>query len=503
MPEYIRSLFYILILSLVTFYFLKSTAVIISTKEDFGRRCKLWIGLTILLFVSHNMLLYGIFGGLILLLTSSNEKNKIALFFFLVFALPSTIAYIPAFGVVNFLFAIDEIRLLELVILLPLFFNLSQKKDSIRFFKMASDKYLGAYILWTILLLFLQSTATDTLRFTFYAFIDIFLPYYVISRGLKNIKDFNDALFAFVVSCTVQASIGIFEYFKGWLLYNSLGADLGVSSIMNGYMLREGRLRVMASTEQPLVFGFLMVVALSFFLVIQKHITNPAIRLIWCVLISGAILAPQSRGAWVGTLVLILVFILTSRQILKNLSIFVLASCFTVGLLLATPFGERVINILPFIGTSQQFNVTYRQVLIEKCIALALKHPIFGVPNAFAELKEMKQGAGIVDIVNTYVSVALGSGLVGLTLFVSFFVTIAFGIYRAMSSIKNINDELHLIGRVLMATLAAILVMIGTISSISFIPITYWSVAGLGMAYIYIVKRSLLAPMIDEALISK
>lgn len=498
MPEYILSLPFILVLAIATFTFTKSTALIISTNKDFGRRCKLWLGLTSLLFVSHNMFLYSIFGGLILLLTAANEKNKIALFFFLIFALPSTLTYIPAFGIINFLFAIDEIRLLELIILLPLFFNLIQRKDSIRFFKIPCDKYLSAYLLWTILLLFLASTTTDTLRFTFYVFIDIFLPYYVISRSIKNVQDFNDALFAFVVGCTVQASIGIFEFFKSWLLYNSLGADLGVPSIANGYMLREGSLRVMASTGQPLVFGYIMVVALGFFLIIQKHITNPVIRSLWWVLILGALFAPQSRGPWVGAMVLILVFILTSQQVLKNLTTFAVAGCFTIGLLLATPFGEKVISILPFIGTSQQFNVTYRQMLIEKCITLALNHPIFGVPNVFAELKEMKQGAGIVDIVNTYVSVALGSGLVGLTLFVSFFVTITFGIYHAMRSMENINEELHLIGRVLLATLIAILVMIATVSSISFIPITYWSVAGLGMAYIHIAKRSLLAPVLTN-----
>jgi hypothetical protein len=42
---------------------------------------------------------------------------------------------------------------------------------------------------------------------------------------------------------------------------------------------------------------------------------------------------------------------------------------------------------------------------------------------------------------------------------------------------------------VLLATLIGILVIIFTVSSITFIPVVYWSVAGLGVAYIQMVRR--------------
>lgn len=41
----------------------------------------------------------------------------------------------------------------------------------------------------------------------------------------------------------------------------------------------------------------------------------------------------------------------------------------------------------------------------------------------------------------------------------------------------------------LLATLIGILVIIFTVSSITFIPVVYWSVAGLGVAYIQMVRR--------------
>lgn len=489
MSEYIRALLCILLLATSIFLLSKPTALLISNKKDFDRRCMLWISLTIIIFLSHNVFLYIILGGLLLLLTAANEKNKIALFFFIVFAVPSTPVYIPAFGIVNFLFSIDHTRLLELTIFLPLFLRVIQRKDSIRLFKITSDKYLVGYLFWTILILFLSSTITDTLRFVFYVFIDIFVPYYVISRNIKNIKDLHEVIFSFVVSCTILAIIGIFEFFKGWLVYTSLDNTLGISRSITAYLSREGSLRAMASTGQTLVFGYLIVVALGFFLVIQKYIANNIVRSIWLALILAALIAPQSRGPWLGALVLILIFIATGHKVLIRFATFGTVACLTFGLLLATRFGEKIINSLPFIGTSGQFNVTYRQLLIENSLKLVLHNPFFGVPNVLNELKGMRQGEGIIDIVNTYVSVALASGLVGLILFVSVFVTVVLGIYQAMSKVKKINDELYLIGRVFFATLIAVLVMIGTVSSISFIPIVYWSVAALGLAYIQVVKH--------------
>jgi hypothetical protein len=58
-----------------------------------------------------------------------------------------------------------------------------------------------------------------------------------------------------------------------------------------------------------------------------------------------------------------------------------------------------------------------------------------------------------------------------------------------MRSIRDINSEERLLGRALLATLLAILLIIFTVSNISFIPIVYWSVAGLGAAYAEMVRR--------------
>ncbi len=87
---------------------------------------------------------------------------------------------------------------------------------------------------------------------------------------------------------------------------------------------------------------------------------------------------------------------------------------------------------------------------------------------------------GIVDLVNSYLGLALSGGLVSLGLFVGVFVWIAWGVYFAMRSIADHTDSQKIIGRSIFSVLLGILVIIYTVSSITFVPIVYWSVAGLG-----------------------
>jgi O-antigen ligase len=104
-------------------------------------------------------------------------------------------------------------------------------------------------------------------------------------------------------------------------------------------------------------------------------------------------------------------------------------------------------------------------------------------------MQGMRQGEGIIDIVNTYIGITLEYGLVGLGLFVGFFVLVLNGIYKAMRVIRSRDDEMYRLGRGLLAALVGILVTIFTVSSVMIIPIVYWSVAGLGVAYIQIAYR--------------
>jgi O-antigen ligase len=496
MPEYLKALTVILVLALSVFLFAKSSLAAIIPVADFNRRRNLWFFLTALLFLSHSFWLYIVIGAVAVFLATVRDGNKVAAFFFVLFAIPPISALVPGFGIVNVLFSIDYLRLLTLVLLMPLLFDYKTATKYLRFPESAADKYLLAYLLLLICLAGLVTTFTDLLRNAFNLFVDIFLPYYAASRTLTTATRFRDAIGAFVIAATIMAPIGLFELIRSWALYSSLASILDVQWAFFGYLLRDGGLRADAAAGQPIVLGYVMVVAIGFFLYVQKYIQSRARQYLLLIALVGGLIAPLSRGPWIGAVVLFLVFLVTGRYSAKKLVGLATGLAVSIGAISLTPYAAKLVSYIPFVGAVDNFNVTYRQLLIQNCISLIKGSPFFGVPNALgsSELQAMRQGQGIIDIVNTYVAVALGSGLVGLTLFLGVFLSVGFGLLKAIKQTKSLHTDLNLLGRVLLAVLCAILVMIGTVSSILSVALIYWMVAGMGVAYLDLVRRTLAAP---------
>lgn len=71
------------------------------------------------------------------------------------------------------------------------------------------------------------------------------------------------------------------------------------------------------------------------------------------------------------------------------------------------------------------------------------RNPLFGSFDFrnTPEMQSMIQGEGIIDIVNTYINLALRVGLVGLTLFVGFFVSILFGLRKALRAFPTATKK--------------------------------------------------------------
>ena len=118
---------------------------------------------------------------------------------------------IPGFGLINYLLILTHARILALFILLPAFFILFRQSETLSFGRTGADKVLVTYLLLTVLLGLRATSVTDTLRQTFYMFIDVFLPYFVISRSLKDLQAFKDALLSLVVAIMVLAPLAVFE----------------------------------------------------------------------------------------------------------------------------------------------------------------------------------------------------------------------------------------------------------------------------------------------------
>jgi len=488
MPEHLRALLVILALATAIFALAKNPACAMAfTSEDFKRRRNLWYGVTCAAFLAHNFWLYIVATTILLLVTVPREKNKIALFFFILFAVPTTAAEISGMGIINHFFAINYPRLLSLTILLPAYLYLREQPDTDAYGSLLPDKLIGGYLALMCVLIFLASTFTHALRAgIFYAFLDVFLPYYVASRSLKNLQAFREAIMAFVIAALILSIVGVFEYAKYWLLYSSLETALGVESGYGNYLQRgDGILRAQASTGHAIPLGFVIAVAIGLYLFLRKSIPNSGIWALGMVLLIAGLLSPVSRGPWVGAAAIVFIFTLTSRSPGKMLAKLGGLLAVFVPVLLFTSGGQKFIDLLPFVGTTSTETVGYRQLLIDIAISVILQNPFFGAFDYMLspEMQQMKQGQGIIDIVNSYISITLSSGLVGLSLFCGFFITVAAGIFNAMRKLEGADEETRILGQALLATLIGILLIIFTTSSITIIPVVYWSIAGLGVGF--------------------
>jgi O-antigen ligase len=484
MPEHIRALIIILILSAIGFIFAKKITENIITKQEFERWRNLWFIVTLTAFLSHNFWIYVFVCSSFILLISKNERNKVALFFILFIVIPPFREPIPGFGLVNFLVHLDHLRLVSMLILAPAAMAISYQ-NSFKFTKCKTDIYVLLYMVLIVVLYLRDTTFTDSMRQTFYIFIDIFLPYYVASRAIKDRRQMDVAISAFIAAVIVMAVIASFESVKHWLLYSSLPNAMGVFFDYGKYLGRGDSLRAIGTLAHPIALGYFMVVGLGLYFYQSKFILKPISKYLGYIVITLGLMAPVSRGPWTGAVAMILVFIIQGPKAIKRIGIFMLICVLAFMSLFVIPNGQKYLNLIPFYGKTEVINIEYREKLFENSMIVISKNPFFGSTNYLdtPEMREMIQGEGIVDLVNFYISILLESGYVGLFLFLGAFISVILGIRRKMRLFKKKGATMLALGISLISVIVAILLILVGASTIGAMGYIYWGILGLGVAY--------------------
>lgn len=494
MPDSLKTLLVILVLATTVFAFASRPACEIAmARANFLRRRNLWIGITATVFFANNFWVYIVAVAALLAYAVRKEHNHLALYFFVLFAVPLIPQQIGGLGIINFLFAIDYARLLALVVLLPAFSILRKQVGHVPFGYLLVDKLILGYLAIQFLLILQDGSVTNALRLgIFITFLGIFLPYFVACRSLRTLEGFREAMMAYVIAAMVLSAIALFEFLKHWLLYKQLELLLNIDWGISKHLARAGNLRALGSTGQPIALGFAITVGIGFMLYLRPFVSGQRVWLLGMGLLLAGLLASLSRGPWVGAVVLLLVFLMTCANPVKLLLKAGAIGIVLLPLLLASPLGDKLPSYLPWIGNIDQSSVDYRSMLMEKALILVMKNPLFGTRNFLADSSEMQElalGSGFIDVVNTYVRVALTYGLMGLVLFVGCFASVIAGIIKAMRGMHNKNEESYRLGQVLLSVIVSIAFMISTVSSITVIPWIYWPVVGMGGAYILLMRR--------------
>lgn len=488
MPEYIQTLLVITVLTGVTYSLMNKA---LAGNFDI-KQLKHW-QLSWFLMLYGAILLKNIWFIAAAIFIIANVKipaasiQRVYFYLVLICTIPLIEEQIPGFAGIQNIIPLTYTNLMIMSLLLPALINL---KSTQKLFSIPTDKFVISFVILLSLLQFRDNSITNAGRESFLFFIDVFVPYYVITRLINSHERLKMALTALFIGIIPFALIGIFELLTGWFMYTSIATQIGYLNTYNQYRdIRGGSLRAMTVFFGPIVLGYVMIYAGAILLYLQHFIKNRKLVLLAFGAVFLCILATKSRGPWIGFALMTMMFIWTGRNGFGKLVKYGVIALGFLILASLTPAGSKYVELLPFVGDERADTIDYRTQLIDQSMILFKKNPLFGDINFrnTAEMESMRQGEGIIDVVNTYIGILLPYGLVALSLFVG---VLMFLILRCRKIINtpNINLETKLQGRVFISCIAGVMFTIFTVSSVSYIPTFYWVLIALSSAYININK---------------
>lgn len=463
----LKELVVVLLISLGVFRLVRPVARLYCPDKDFARRCIAWLVLTIVVFLAPGFWVFLFVATPVLIALGRNDSNPAAAYLFLLFLLPGISVPIPMIGI-SFLMNVDFHLLLSFCLLTPTAWRLWKDKARPRAPGLkALDVLLLAYCLLASFFfvrpeiargILMEVTFTDCLRRVTSIFFSLFVPYFVISRTSTNRAAVQDMIASFGIKSAVLAGVAIFEGARGWLLYSELPSRWGFSA--GGYLSRGGDIRAMASTGHPLTLGYLLAVGFGFWLYLQQGVKSRVAYVSITGLFLFGLLADYSRGPWLGAILIYLAFAaLGPRGLPKMFK--AIAGMSLVGLVVAvSPLGQKVARVVPYFGgTVDMGNVEYRERLFARSWDLIMEHPLFGDQQALLEMADLRQGEGIIDLINGFITILLGNGFVGLSLFLLFIVIGSFKTFRVSAAAARSDPDLSRLGACLVACMLGSLLM--------------------------------------------
>jgi len=493
MPITIRALAFVYISVLIVHLFARKEFIRLIGISDYNKLLYSYIFVLLVAALSPG---YWIFLSILLIYIQiflrKNPDLRISLFFMLIFAVPNFTLDIPGIFDIRFVMSMSYARFLILILLLPLLLS-KRHKEYAPFGFLSTDIFVLAYILTNGILGFRDNTITNAIRELFMLYIDIYIPYFVISRYVVNSLELQKILSIFVFSICVLSVVSLLETSKSWHIYNEFSKHLQTSNNTPLYLIRSGMLRASTVFYTPIALGLVATIAFGASLYLVRHIKDYQSRLFILIVIFMGLVTSLSRGPWMGFVILILAHSYIHKTLLKDTFKYFIILVILIPFLSLTSYWNTFVSLLPIIGNVEIENITYRQQLLENALLVLQKYPIFGSPKFIdePEMQQMVQGQGIVDIVNSYIRIMLTTGIVGLILFVSIFISILISAYKIIIAYMMTDKDKFELGSTLVAILVSTLFIISTVSSIGYIPYLYWIFTGLIGAYV-IMNRYLL-----------
>ncbi len=413
------------------------------SKLEYQRAWVVLILTTLVVYLAHTPMLFAIGVGLMALvaqaLLGGGHRGKLAAFMLMIMVLPPLTWQVGGVGDINYLLALTGPRVLALVLLVgPALTLLGDKSYQRPRWVLLVDVAVFGYQFFKIALMMPHTTTTGLLRMLVESSVDVLLPYYVASRGIRTEADLRFLLSHLALGLALAASVGWAEFAIHRNLYSELQYVYGYKWQLTMTLTRGDYLRVQAATPQPIVLAFEMIFAIG----VWTYLRGQEWRRFPVIMIYGAfvgcLIFTFSRGPWIGGMIFGAALLGLRRlgpKLFVSLFLLLLA-----GAVVAKAMGadEQVVAALGAVFGSSEHDlntINYRRLLLDTALALLKQSPWLGVPDYASQMQDLKQGEGIIDLVNSYIAIALDTGVIGLCIYLLPYVTA----FRRMVKVPGIS----------------------------------------------------------------
>jgi hypothetical protein len=310
--------------------------------------------------------------------------------------------------------------------------------------------------------------------------IDIWIPYYVGSRAIQNRLQLKDLIGTMLACGAFVGLLAMFETARHWQLFSMVESHMHLPIASRGYMSRGegGPLRAVVTGGHPIALGVFLMLLVPLYLSIYGGMRKGFERVALLLMTCGGLVATFSRGPWLATIFASLVYLMVATRLSKAIFQFAFIGGAVFVVLLVTPLGDLVLPYLPFFGAGTESALEdYRVRLFHVSMEVFHEHPILGDPLYLTnpKMEVMRQGEGIIDMVNSYLDIALGYGLVGLAIFITPLLAALVHVTRNRSSLPPESARLN---AALCAGVAGLMFSIVTVSLVYSIPYWIWILTG-------------------------
>lgn len=250
--------------------------------------------------------------------------------------------------------------------------------------------------------------------------LNLGLPYLAVSRAFVRAKSPNDLMLSVILGGCILALIATFEAPRHWLLYDTMPQSIGADpELSSGYVKqRGGLLRARASFPESTGLSLLLGMQVVLLVALRRHLNSALAFWTAMALLASGVFFTLARIGYIVVVAGLIACMVQERR-WSGLFAMLLALPIVGGMLLVA--SRFIPTLAASIGTGEDAagSVDYRSELLHSGLALAREHWAtgLGMDDIYARLEHLRQGEGIIDLVDQPLTILMRGGVFGTGLY--------------------------------------------------------------------------------------